>query len=46
MDHTIRTAEKSDLPEILELIKELAEFENEPDAVEVDIKELEEEALA
>ena len=42
MNSTIRNAKKSDLPEILNLIKELAKFENEPDAVEVDIKELEE----
>jgi N-acetylglutamate synthase-like GNAT family acetyltransferase len=33
MNYTIRNAEKSDLPEILNLIKELAKFENEPDAV-------------
>jgi len=41
MDYKIRKAEKKDLPQILELIKELAVFEKEPGAVEVDIKTLE-----
>lgn len=45
MDYKIRNAEKTDLPEILSLIKELAAFEKEPDAVEVDIEDLEKEGF-
>lgn len=45
MKNIIRKFEKKDLPEILELIQELADFEKEPDAVEVDIAELEREGL-
>lgn len=45
MDYKIRKAEKPDLPEILGLIKELAAFEKEPDAVEVDIEDLEKEGF-
>ncbi|WP_034919871.1 GNAT family N-acetyltransferase [Gillisia sp. CAL575] len=41
MKFTIRKAEKKDLPQILELIQELATFEKEPDAVEIDVKDLE-----
>ena len=41
MDLTIRLAVKNDMPEVLNLIKELAHFEKEPDAVEVTVKELE-----
>lgn len=41
MKYSIRKAKTEDLPQILELIKELAEFEKEPDAVEVDLNELE-----
>lgn len=41
MSVTIREATKNDMPRVLDLIKELAEFENEPDAVEVTISELE-----
>jgi len=41
----IRKARKEDFPEILKLIKELAVFENEPDAVEVDVEILENEGL-
>lgn len=33
MDFKIRLAEKSDMPEVLKLIKELAVFEKEPEAV-------------
>jgi len=36
----IRKATKEDLSSVLQLIKELAVFENEPDAVEVTLKEL------
>lgn len=38
----VREARKEDFPRVLELINELAVFENEPDAVEVTIEELEE----
>ncbi len=41
----IRKFKKEDLPEILELIKELAEFEKEPEAVEVTTEILEFEGL-
>ncbi len=44
MNYTIRRAEKTDLPDILDLIKELAAFEKEPDAVEVDLEDLEKES--
>jgi len=37
----VRKAIKADMPQVLELINELAAFEKEPDAVEVTIKELE-----
>ncbi len=41
----VREARKEDFPRVLELINELAVFENEPDAVEVTIEELEENGL-
>lgn len=41
MTFNIRQAEKKDLPQILELIQELATFEKEPDAVEIDVQDLE-----
>lgn len=41
MDYSIRECKKEDLPEVLELIQELAAFENEPDAVEVTVADLE-----
>ena len=37
----LRKARKSDLGKVLELIRELADFENEPEAVEVSEAELE-----
>jgi GNAT superfamily N-acetyltransferase len=40
MNFTIRNATKNDMPSVLGLIKELAEFENEADAVEVTIEDL------
>ena len=40
MDIKIRLATKKDLPDVLNLIKELAHFEKEPDAVEVTVEEL------
>ncbi|WP_308993226.1 GNAT family N-acetyltransferase [Mariniflexile litorale] len=41
MSFTIRKAEKEDMPQVLLLINQLAHFENEPDAVEVTLKDLE-----
>lgn len=40
MDFSIRLATQDDMTQVLELIKELAVFENEPDAVEVTVDEL------
>lgn len=45
MENTIRKFKREDLPQILELIRELAAFEKEPDAVEVTLVELEREGL-
>jgi GNAT superfamily N-acetyltransferase len=45
MKCTIRKAEKKDMPQVLELIKELAVFEQEPDAVEVTVADLEAEGF-
>lgn len=41
MEFTIRLAKKTDMPAVLELINELAAFENEPEAVEVTVDQLE-----
>src|SRR5690554_913402 len=41
----IREAIKEDMPQVLELIKELAIFENEPNAVEITKKVLEQEGF-
>lgn len=41
----VREAIKSDMPQVLELIKELAIFEKEPDAVEVTVQDLEREGF-
>ncbi len=41
MSITIRKATKKDIPRTLELIKELAVYEREPEAVVIDAKELE-----
>ena len=41
MNYTIRKATKVDVPAILGLVKELATYENAPDAVEVSIAEME-----
>lgn len=41
----IRKATKEDMPEVLNLIHELAVFENEPDAVEISVEDLETEGL-
>ncbi|MEP6261526.1 MAG: GNAT family N-acetyltransferase [Gillisia sp.] len=45
MNYTIRKFKREDLPQILELIRELAAFEKEPDAVEVTVAELEKEGM-
>ncbi|MFN2262106.1 MAG: N-acetyltransferase family protein [Psychroflexus sp.] len=42
MDFKIRFATPEDLPQILDLIKELAVFENEPNAVKVTVEDLHE----
>lgn len=41
-----RLATKQDMPRVLELIKELAIFEKEPDAVEVSLADLEEDGFS
>lgn len=41
MSFTIRKAKKEDMPQVLLLINQLAQFENEPDAVEVTLADLE-----
>ena len=46
MGVNIRFAKKSDMPEVLNLIKELATFEKEPDAVEVTVEELQEDGFS
>lgn len=40
MDILIRKAEKRDMPRVLELITELAVYENEPDAVQISVDDL------
>ncbi len=40
MSFVIRKAETGDMPRILDLIRELATFEKEPDAVEVTVEDL------
>lgn len=42
---TIRDAQKEDMPQVLELIQELAIFEKEPDAVEISVSVLEREGF-
>ena len=41
MEFTIRSANKTDMPQVLELINELAIYEKEPDAVEITVNDLE-----
>lgn len=41
MKYRIRPARVSDMPDVLRLIYELAEFEREPDAVELSLEDLE-----
>ena len=45
MKTLIRDARKEDMPAVLDLIKELAAFENEPDAVVTTVETLEEEGF-
>lgn len=45
MSFNIRKAEKRDAQDILNLIQHLADFEKEPEAVEVTIKEIEEDGF-
>lgn len=45
MNYTIRDATKNDMPQVLDLIKELAKFEKEQDAVEVTINDLQEDGF-
>ena len=40
MEFVIREAREADMPQVLDLINELAVFENEPDAVQVDVADL------
>ncbi len=40
MNYRIREAQKEDMPRVLELIRELAQFEKEKDAVELTVQEL------
>lgn len=40
MNYIIRGAKKQDMAQVLGLIKELAIFEKEPDAVEIEVKDL------
>jgi len=45
MDYKIRKARREDMPQVLELIKELAAYENASDQVEITVKDLEEEGF-
>ncbi|EIJ37831.1 sortase-like acyltransferase [Galbibacter orientalis DSM 19592] len=40
MEYRIRLAEEKDMSQVLELIQELADFEKEPEAVEVSVEDL------
>ncbi|WP_025741266.1 GNAT family N-acetyltransferase [Aquimarina pacifica] len=40
MDYIIRDATEKDMPQVLALIQELATFEKEPEAVEINVEEL------
>ena len=41
MDFTLRNAQVEDMEQVLGLVQELADFEKEPEAVEVNLKDLE-----
>ena len=45
MTFIIRNATKNDMPQVLTLINELAVFEKEPDAVEITLKDLEQDGF-
>lgn len=45
MEFTIRKAKREDMPQVLELIKELAAYEHASDQVEITIADLEEEGF-
>lgn len=45
MNYKIRESKKQDMPQVLSLIKELATFEREPEAVEVTVEEIEREGF-
>ena len=45
MDYKIRKATREDMPQVLELIKELAAYENASDQVEITINDLEDEGF-
>lgn len=45
MDFKIRKAVKEDMPQVFELIKELAEYEHASDQVEITVTDLEEEGI-
>lgn len=45
MNYTIREAKREDMPQVLQLIKELAAYENASNEVEIGLKELEEEGF-
>lgn len=45
MDFKIRLATKKDMPQVLDLIQELADFEKEPNAVLISVEELEREGF-
>lgn len=45
MDYKIRKAEREDMPQVYELIKELAAYENATDQVEITVSDLEDEGF-
>lgn len=45
MEFTIRQAERKDMPQVLDLIRELAAYENASDEVEIEVKDLEKEGF-
>lgn len=45
MEYKIRESKKQDMPQVMELIQELATFEREPEAVVVTVEELEREGF-
>lgn len=45
MEYTIREANREDMPQVLELIKELAAYENASDQVEISVEHLEKEGF-